>query len=115
MSRSGSGAGPRAAAGSAGTHGGERPAVAARFDPRGPGLEERRVLVSPEHVAWLRYVLEAQDGLAFMHSDGAGHVYVLAPVGRSAELDELVADLLREGCLSGVVTDEAPDSAGEPG
>jgi hypothetical protein len=51
----------------------------------------------------LRYVLEAHDGLAFMHSDGSGEVLLLAPVGLSAGLDELVGDLLQEGCLTAVL------------
>src|SRR3954471_6031936 len=81
-----------------------------RFSPRGPGLVERLVRVRPEQVAWLRYTLEAHEGLAFMHvegrglarepdSQGSGEVWLLAPVGFAAALDELIGDLLREGCL----------------
>lgn len=86
------------------------------FSPRGEGLVERRARVKPENVAWLRYVLEAHEGLAFMHveapgsmrerapnSDGSGEVFLLAPAGLSAELDELVQDLLNEGCLESLL------------
>jgi Domain of unknown function (DUF4911) len=75
--------------------------------PFGAGLVARRVLVAPEHVSFLRGVLEAEDGLAFMHGDGTGAVWVLAPEARSAELDALVHDLVGDGCLQGVY-DPAP-------
>lgn len=73
------------------------------FSPRGEGLVERHARIRPENVAWLRYVLEAHEGLAFMHvaedSHGSNEVFLLAPAGLSVQLDELVGDLLREGCL----------------
>ena len=50
-----------------------------RFSPVGPGLLSFRARVPAENVAWLRYVLEAEDGLAFMHSDGSGVVLLLCP------------------------------------
>jgi hypothetical protein len=85
-------------------------AASAPFSPRGEGLVERLVRVRSEQVAWLRYVLEAHDGMAFMHADGSGNVWLLAPVGYAAALDELIADLLREGCLDALVNrdSEAP-------
>jgi len=67
----------------------------------------RRVLVAREAVAFLRGVLEAEDGLAFMHGDGAGAVWVLAPAERAPELDRLIQDLVSDGCLLGVY-DAAP-------
>jgi hypothetical protein len=77
------------------------------FSPRGAGLVERCARVRPQNVAWLRYVLEAHEGLAFMHvpedSSGSERVFLLAPEGLAAQLDELVADLLREGCLEQLV------------
>jgi hypothetical protein len=79
-----------------------------RFSPRGEGLVERRALVRAEQVAWLRYTLEAHEGLAFMHSDGSGEVFLLAPAGLSAELDELVVDLIREGCIEALVGEDPP-------
>ncbi len=73
------------------------------FSPRGEGLVERYARIRPENVAWLRYVLEAHEGLAFMHVDedshGSGRVLLLAPACLGAQLDELIDDLLREGCL----------------
>lgn len=69
------------------------------FSPRGEGLVERRVLLAPAQVAWLRYVLEAHEGLAFMHADAEGRVWLLAPSALASQLDELIDDLLREGSL----------------
>jgi hypothetical protein len=60
----------------------------------------RRVSVARKDVAFLRYVLEAHEGLAFMHGDGAGTVTLLAPDSQLAELDRLIADLVAEGALS---------------
>ncbi|MFT3922684.1 MAG: DUF4911 domain-containing protein [Myxococcales bacterium] len=78
-------------------------AASPEFSPRGEGLVERRARVKPENVAWLRYVLEAHDGLAFMHvsqdSHGSDEVFLLAPAGLTSQLDELIRDLLDEGCL----------------
>jgi hypothetical protein len=76
------------------------------FSPRGAGLVERRARVQPRNVAWLRYVLEAHEGLAFMHvedKNGSDEVFLLAPTGLEAELDELVQDLLQEGCLDALL------------
>jgi|GEM_PF-6101153 len=81
----------------------------AAFSPRGVGLVERRARVKPENVAWLRYVLEAHEGLAFMHvspnTPGSQEVFLLAPVELTRALDELVRDLLDEGCLDGLCDD----------
>lgn len=63
---------------------------------------ERRVRVPKAQVAFLRYVLEAEDGLAFLHGDGSGAVWVFAPEGRAAELDALLRDLVADGCVLGV-------------
>jgi hypothetical protein len=70
--------------------------------PGGPGLVARRVHIARQDVAFLRYILEAEDGLAFLHGDGSGAVWVLAPEARAAELDKLIADLITDGHLLGV-------------
>lgn len=88
---------------------------APRFSPHGPGLVVRRARVSTEQVAWLRYVLEAEDGLAFMHSDGSGIVLILCPEGRAAEMDALMVDLLRDGCLAEILPDEAEGAPEDSG
>jgi hypothetical protein len=71
----------------------------APYKPAGPGLVERRVLINRDQVAWLRYVIEAHEGLGFMHGDGTGAVYLFAPESQAGALDELIADLEREGTL----------------
>lgn len=70
----------------------------------GEGLAARYVVVAREDVAWLRYVLEAHDGLALMHSDGSGVVALLTPHPQLAALESLIADLLAEGCISAVLS-----------
>lgn len=64
--------------------------------PVGAGLCLRTVLVARERVAWLRYLLEAHDGLAFMHSDGSGSVSLLTTESQAEALDHFIADLLTE-------------------
>jgi hypothetical protein len=67
--------------------------------PSGDGLCVRAVLVERAQVAWLRYLLEAHEGLAFMHSDGSGVVSLLTTTSQSAQLDALIVDLIGEGLL----------------
>lgn len=67
--------------------------------PSGPGLGRRRVEVARKDVAFLRYLLEAHEGLAFMHGDGTGEISLLAPESQLAALDQLIADLCAEGAL----------------
>lgn len=71
--------------------------------PSGKGLVERRVLVPREKVAWLRYVLEAHEGLGLMHGDGSGVVLLLAPESQAAALDELIADLREDGTVTTLI------------
>lgn len=59
----------------------------------GPGLVARRVRVPREEVAWLRYVLEAHDGLANLHGTGDGAITLVTTTSRAAELDEVLAEL----------------------
>jgi len=67
--------------------------------PSGPGLCVWRVRVAREQVAWLRYTLEAHEGLAFMHSDGGGGVSLLTTDSQVGALEALLADLVREGVV----------------
>ncbi|HEX5659855.1 MAG TPA: hypothetical protein VFX59_21820 [Polyangiales bacterium] len=83
-----------------------------RFDPGGPGLVERSVMLARADVAFLRYVLEAHEGLVFMHveergssarehfADGSGVVRLFATESLAGELDALVADLEAEGLVT---------------
>ncbi len=47
-------------------------------------------------VAWVRYVLEASEGLAVLIAERGGKLVLAAPPERGAELDRLVADLEAE-------------------
>jgi hypothetical protein len=76
--------------------------------PLGDGLCARRVRVERARVAWLRYVLEAHEGLAFMHSDGSGVVSLLTTESQREGLDALITDLEREGVLEVVQWDSTP-------
>ena len=67
--------------------------------PAGDGLCTRLVRVERARVAWLRYLLEAHEGLAFMHSDGSGLVSLLTTESQRSDLDALIADLEREGVV----------------
>jgi hypothetical protein len=59
----------------------------------GPGLIARTIRVAREDVAWVRYLLEAEDGLANLYSSGDGAVTLIAPAGREKQLDAFIADL----------------------
>jgi hypothetical protein len=71
-----------------------------RFYPGGPGLVERSVLLARADVAFLRYVLEAHEGLVFMHGDGSGVVRLFATESMKVELDALIEDLEAEGMVT---------------
>ena len=60
------------------------------------GLVHRRVEVPRAEVAWVRYVLEAHDGLGNLHSDGGGALTLVAPRARARELDGVIDDLAAE-------------------
>lgn len=70
--------------------------------PAGDGLCARRVRVERAQVAWLRYLLEAHEGLAFMHSDGSGLVSLLTTESQRAGLAALIADLEQEGVIEAI-------------
>ena len=62
----------------------------------GPGLHQRRCRVQDGDVVWLRSILEAYDGLAYLYGDGSGTVLVTSTLARAAELDALIEDLRKE-------------------
>ena len=62
--------------------------------PLGPGLVARRVLIARGEVAWLRYLLEAEDGLGFVYGDGRGEVLVIGTEAQAEALDGWLADVL---------------------
>jgi len=68
----------------------------------------RHVRVAKADVAWLRYTLEAHEGLAFMHSDGSGVVSLLTTYSQREGLDALIVDLQAEGLVTLVDPPEAP-------
>ncbi len=59
----------------------------------GPGLSSRIVRVPREEVAWVRYVLEAHDGLANLYGDGTDVITLVTPTCNETELDGVLVDL----------------------
>lgn len=62
----------------------------------GEGMITRRLVVRAKDVAFLKGIIEAHEGLAQLFAEGGGDLTIAAPVGREAELDELVQDLADE-------------------
>ncbi|MFK7987925.1 MAG: DUF4911 domain-containing protein [Sandaracinaceae bacterium] len=65
----------------------------------GPGLVARTIEVERADVAWVRYVVEAHDGLANLHGDKDGTITLVTTPGMLDELDRLIGDLSREIAL----------------
>lgn len=61
--------------------------------PLGPGLTSRRVRLPRDQVAWVRYVLEAHEGLANLYGEGTEVITLVTPLGNEAELDAVIAEL----------------------
>ena len=80
-------------------------ATAFTGEPTGDGGEFKFMTseVSREKVAFLRYVLEAHEGVGLMHGDGSGVIRLLAPESPLAELDVLIADLLQDGTVDALL------------
>jgi hypothetical protein len=74
------------------------------------GLAAFRLVVAPEHVVFVKGVLEASDGLASLFADRGGDLCLASPVDRAGELRELVVDLAAE--LGGIWEIEAPRDQG---
>ncbi len=62
----------------------------------GEGLVSRRVRVARADVAWVRYVLEAHDGLANLHGSGDGTLTLITTSSLERELDAVLHDLAQE-------------------
>ena len=59
-------------------------------------LVTRRVRVAPRDVVFVKGIFEASGGLGAMFAEHGGELTIAAPIARSAELDELLADLVTE-------------------
>ena len=62
----------------------------------GPGLVTRTMRVPRADVAWVRYVIEAHDGLANVHVATGGVVTLVTTEGQAEMLDEVIGDLRDE-------------------
>ena len=60
------------------------------------GLVVRRVRVPRHEVAFLRYILEAYDGLANLHGTRDGQIRLVTTVELANALDELLVALCHE-------------------
>lgn len=60
------------------------------------GLTAFRLVVAPEHVVFVKGVIEASDGLASLFADRGGDLCIASPTDRAHELRELLADLAEE-------------------
>lgn len=60
------------------------------------GMLVREVSVRPPDVVFVKGLLEASDGLAAVFAERGGELTLVAPQGRDAELEELLADLVVE-------------------
>jgi hypothetical protein len=56
----------------------------------------RRVAVAAHDVVFVKGLVEASEGLASLFSEHGGDLAVVAPLGRDAELNELLGDLVRD-------------------
>jgi len=66
-----------------------------------PALVSRSMLVEARHVAFVKCVIEASEGLACMFAERGGELLLVAPRSREKELDRLVSDLRDELCATG--------------
>ncbi len=72
------------------------------------GMLVRPVRVLAPDVVFVKGLLEASEGLAGLFAERGGELLLVAPLGRGAELDELLADLARE--LGAIIGPEATAS-----
>jgi hypothetical protein len=59
----------------------------------GPGMVTRSLVVRASDVVFVKGIVEASDGIAQVFAEHGGDLTLAAPVGREAELDELLAEL----------------------
>jgi hypothetical protein len=60
------------------------------------GLTSLRLCVRAQDAVFVKGIVEAHEGLAQVYAERGGELWIVAPDDRRAELEELVADLLRE-------------------
>ncbi len=72
---------------------------------------KRHYRIAPADIAWLRFVLESYDGLAFVRSlDGrAGLVEVAYPPTRRDDAEALLAELQRTAAMEAIAPPSALD------
>lgn len=78
-------------------------------------MATRAVSVAAPDVVFVKGLVEASDGLASVFAERGGELVLAAPLGREAELDELLADLEAElGARIGEAPIDGPsDNRGE--
>ena len=74
------------------------------LDVASAGMVVRALRVRAVDVVFVKGLLEASDGLAAVFAERGGELTIVAPEGRDAELEELLADLVIE---LGAVVDPA--------
>jgi hypothetical protein len=62
----------------------------------GPGLVARTVRVPKDQVAWVRWVVEAHDGLASLHFERGGVVTLVTTASQLDALEAVLDDLAAE-------------------
>lgn len=62
----------------------------------GEGMVVRRVLLRARDVVFFKGVVEASEGLAAVHAERGGDLFVAAPADRAAELDAVIDALSGE-------------------
>jgi hypothetical protein len=67
--------------------------AAISIDRATSGLVVGRLRVAPEHVVFVKGVVEASEGLAALFAERGGDLSIAAPSDRAAELRELLLDL----------------------
>jgi Domain of unknown function (DUF4911) len=60
------------------------------------GMVVRRMSVAPSEVVFVKGIVEASDGVAAVFAESGGEISIVSPLGREAELAELLHDLSRE-------------------
>jgi len=79
----------------------------------GAGMATRAVSVHAREVVFVKGLVEASDGLASVFAERGGDLVLAAPLGREAELDELLADLRVE--IGARIGDARSNDEGSPG
>lgn len=56
----------------------------------------QKLSVRPSDVVFVKGIIEASEGIANIFAERGGELTIAAPIGRGAELTELLADIARE-------------------